>query len=329
MPDPATGLITCQPALTAPLFVDPLPLVIPAGGITLLSGAPNVGKTALLAGLCKSFRDGTPIFGHQPNPLPAIGVICADRGWARGAGVWFERAGYPEIRYYSMADDPSFDPRCLRRRFERTQRLAEFVDRLQLPPGSLVVVDPIALFLGGTLNDYDTCAVACHEIRVMLRARGLTLVAAAHSAKLKQDKRERYVRVQDQILGSTAILGFSDTQMYLASPDETGERTYTLAWNSHLAPAEFFTLARTDTGLFVPADTMADLAGSCRRVLALLPEAGPGVPLTIVLALAAQIPLSEKTVRRALDHLIEAHQVEKVRRGVYRRVNPLDQPLPH
>ena len=79
-----------------------------------------MGKTALLASLARAFRDNRPIFGHQPAPLPAVGVINADRGWARGAGVWFTRAGFADVRYYSMADDPTFDARTLRRRFERT-----------------------------------------------------------------------------------------------------------------------------------------------------------------------------------------------------------------
>src|SRR5262245_46438530 len=232
--------------------LDPLPNIIPAHGISLLAGAPNVGKTALLASLALAFRDGRPIFGHQPSHIPAIGVINADRSWARGAGVWFRRAGFPDVRYYSMADDPHFDPRTLRRRFERSQRLIDFTDKLQLPAGSLLIADPVSLFLGGNLLDYDACAVACHEIRHALTLRQLTLIAAAHAAKLKADRRERYLRLQDQILGSTALFGFTDTQMYLASPEETGKPYFTFVWHSHLAPPEFFSLERDEQGLFVP-----------------------------------------------------------------------------
>ena len=156
------------------LFEDPLPHILPQGGICLLIGAPNLGKTALLADIARAFRDGTPIFGHHPNPLPGMGIIAADRSWVRGARLWFERAGFPEIPVYSMIDDLSFDPRSLRRKYERTQRLAEFIDKLALPRGSLVYVDPISLFLGGNLIDYDACAVACHEIRQVLNTRSLS-----------------------------------------------------------------------------------------------------------------------------------------------------------
>ena len=68
---------------------------------------------------------------------------------------------------------------------------------------TLLALVPIALALygfyvsrggepmfGGNLLDYDTCAVACHEIRGILRTRGLTLVATAHASKLKADPKE-------------------------------------------------------------------------------------------------------------------------------------------
>jgi hypothetical protein len=302
---------------------DLLPNIIPYRSVSLLSGAAGLGKTALLAGIAKAFRDGTPIFGHQPNPVAEIGIIIADRGWDRGARVWFDRAGFPEIKRYSMPDDLTFDPRCLRKKFERTARLGEFIDKLRMPERSLLFVDPIGLFLGGNLLDYDACAVACHEIRVLLRNRGLTLVATAHSGKLKADKNERYSRLQDQILGSTALLGFSDTQMVLASPEETGQRHYTFMWLSHLAPPETFLLERNSEGIFALADVDGAGVDSSHRILALFPPDGSETTLGQLTTLAEAIPLTMKTVQRALAQLIAEGRVEKVRRGYYRRADVL------
>lgn len=296
--------------------LDPLPEIIPAGSVSLISGAAGLGKTALLATFARWFRDGTPIFGHQPNPVPAIGIIAADRSWERGAAHWFERAGYPDIAHYSMQDDRSFDARSLRRKFERTMRLAEFTDRLKLPAGSLLLVDPMGLFLGGNLMDYDACAVACLEIRAMLRDRGLTLLGTAHSGKMKTDQRERYTRLQDHILGSSALLGFSDTQMVLAGPEE-GQTAYTFLWLSHLAAPETFQLERGDDGIFRLA-TGSDRA-SCQQVLALLPLNGSPATFRDLVALARVIPLAQKTVQRALEQLVIDGVVVKVKHGVYCR----------
>lgn len=300
------------------LCLDPIPTILPYGGISLLAGGPNVGKTALLATLLRNLRDGRPVFGHQPSPLPGLGIIAVDRSWARGAGVWFERVGFGDITHYAMVDDRAFDPRGLRRKFERTLRLMEMIDTLQLPPGSLVIVDPIGLFLGGNLLDYDSCAVACLELRAMIRDRCLTLLATAHSAKLKADRDQRYLRLQDQLLGSTAIAGFSDTQLYLASPEEIGKPFYALLWHPHAAPPETFKLERDEQGLFVPYSGADE--GNCTRVLQLFPDNGDEVSLASLRELAEAIPLSRASLFRVLETLVERERIVKVRHGVYRRV---------
>jgi hypothetical protein len=304
-------------------LTDPLPDIIPAGGISLLAGAPGVGKTALLASLARDLKRGRPVFGHQPSPIPEVGIVIADRGWDRGAEFWFSRVGYAEIPHYAMADDTLFDPRSLRRKFERTQRLFEFIDRLKLPPGSVVIVDPLSLFLGGNLMDYDGCAVACHEIRALLRQRGLTMLASAHSAKLKADKKDRYLRPQDQILGTTALIGFCDTSAYLASPEEIGKTFYMFLWQPHAVPLETFQLERDDQGLFVPYGG-TDF-GTVRRVLDLFPADGSLVKLETLRQLAEAIPLSLTTIKRALDKLIEEGKITRARFGAYRRLlSPFD-----
>lgn len=307
-------------------YKDPLPGVLPLGGISLLAGAPNVGKTALLAGILRCFRDNAMVFGRQPNPIASIGYINADRGWEKGSGVWFERAGFPEILQYSMSDDPTFNPKRLRKKHERTDILAAFIDKLNLPPYSLLVIDPIALFLGGNLLSYDDCAVACHEIRIMLRDRKLTLLATAHSAKIKSDKKERYMRLQDQVLGSTAISGFTDTMMYLASPQETGKPYFSFLWHPHAAPAEIFQLRQGDQGLFEPfkggkpeGQTYDASDGSIDRVFALIPEDGRIVEMAEILDNAQVYPLSKATVKRCLESLLEDGRITKPFHGRYAR----------
>lgn len=279
-----------------------------------------MGKTALLAGILRDFRDGRRILGTvQPNPVAGIGFINADRGWARGAGFWLNKVGYGDIPQYSMADDPSFKPSRLRNRRERVDILGSFIDRLKLPPHSLLAVDPIALFLGGNLLNYDDCAVACHEIRAYLRERSYTMVATAHSSKIKADKKERYLRLQDQILGSTAIFGFTDTQMYLAAPAETGQPYYVFLWHPHTAPAETFQLTQGPDGLFQLYQGEGALTNN--RVLQLIPEDGSSIALAAVVSLAESFPLSRATVKRSLDELLETSAITRVGTGLYARVS--------
>lgn len=310
-----------SPACQAP-FTDPLPGILPQGGISLLAGAPNVGKTALLAGILRSFRDGGQIFGKQPSPVAGIGYINADRSWARGSGIWFERAGYPEIPQYTMSDDPAFNPKRLRKKHERTDILAAFIDLLKLPEYSLIVVDPIALFLGGNLLNYDDCAVACHEIRAYLRLKRYTMLCTAHSAKIKADKKERYMRLQDQVLGSTAISGFSDTMMYLASPQETGKPYFTFLWHPHSSPAEEVLLTQDKGGLFslYSGTIEADPDPTPAAVLELFPDLTTPLSFATLQELAASQAISRATLARILRSLVKAGQVEQPAHGLYRRL---------
>jgi hypothetical protein len=310
-----------QPSQDAPgLIQAPLPQVILAGSLSLLAGAAGTGKTALIATIARQFRDGARIFDHQPSPIPAIGFINADRCWADSAGHWFDRAGFPDIRYYSMLDDPTFDPKSLRRKWDRTNLLFQFVDKLNLPRQGLLFVDPMSLFLGGSLLDYDTVAVACCEIRAKLRERGLTLIGTAHTAKLKADKADRYLRLQDRILGSTALIGFTDTAMYLASPEEVQRPTYTFLWQPHTAPAETFDLERDQFGIFRLASGTDST--TAERVLSLFPEDGTAVTTRTLILMAEVFPLSRATVMRMLDELVRVGRVERVRHGVYRLSPP-------
>jgi hypothetical protein len=299
---------------------DIIPEYLPGGGISLLAGAPNVGKTALLAGLLADLRAGRPVLGHQPATIPAIGMINADRGWAKGAGLWLARAGLV-LPYYSLSDDPGFDPKRLRRKHERTDLLAGFIDRLELPAFSLILVDPMGLFLGGNLLDYDACMVACHEIRAYLRRRQYTLLATAHSGKLKADKSERYVRTTDQILGTTAIPGFTDAVLHLAAPNEIGKPYYQLTWHPHGAPAEVFQLERDKQGLFKQrsGDLIAQETQREEQVLACLPPDGAALSFAEIQRLAEAIPLSRRTVVKYLNKLVVEGRVLRLEHGRYRR----------
>lgn len=296
---------------------DILPEYLPGGGISILAGAPNLGKTALLAGVIRNLQLGAPIYGRTPRILP-IGFVNADRGWEKGAGLWLDRAGVVALPHYSMADDPDFKPKSLRRKFDRTDVLAGFIDRLALPPDSLIIVDPISLFLGGNLLDYDACLVACHEIRAYLRTRRYTLLGTAHSGKMKADKSERYVRTTDQILGTTAIPGFTDAVLHLASPIELGKSYYQLTWHPHGAKAEAYLLERDDQGLFIPFSGVDNATQI--RVLALFPAPPAQISMAALCEYAEALPLSRTTVKRVLEALIDAGSVERVGRGLYVRV---------
>lgn len=297
-------------------FPDPIPGIIRFGSMNILAGSSGVGKTCLMAWILTRFRDGLPLFGHPVATPPRIGYICADRGWA-SANYWLSKVGYADIPFYSLADDPHFIPKSLRTKHRLTEILDACIEHLHLPPGSLVVVDPIALFLGGNLNDYQSCACACLEIRRLCSTRQITLWGLAHASKQKADKKERYQRLQDRIVGSTAQLAYGDTQMYLASPEEQGTKHYTFLWHSHTAPAQEFSLGRGTDGLFIEWADSVQVAEE-NSILQAIPVSEEGIGFGELIVLSGA---SKSTVHRYIQELIRTDAVQKVGHGRYRRAS--------
>ncbi len=315
------------------VLLDPLPKILTLGSLNLLAGASGIGKTALIAWLLKQFRDGLPVFGHATNPPPAIGYLTADRPWVH-TQHWFHAVGFPEIRQYSIIDDGSLKLPNQRMKHLRVDFFKQVVGKLDLPPGSLLVVDPIALFLGGNLLDYDTVAFACIEIHRWLQAMEYCTLGLAHSAKQRAEKSDRYLRLQDRISGSMALLGYTETQMYLAAPEETGDKhgQYTFLWNPHTAPAETFQFLKGDQGLFLTDHAVSvNAAGQPltpprevltpfeEEILGHFPHEGGFATRALIVLYADGGEAARKRITRALQVLERLNHIFQVRHGFWAR----------
>lgn len=241
--------------------------VIPAYSVNLLAGAPGTGKSAFMAWWIQQFQRHLTIFDVATPVEPVYqAFIAADRSWDLSTARWFEEQGTEPFPHYSLQDDRAFKKARLRKRQDRISIFRECLDAVhpstseggRFPDRSLIYVDPLALFLGGNLLDYDSCLVACSELRELCLERNVTIIGTAHASKQKADKNERYLRLQDRILGSAALFGYTDTQLYLASPEEVGRDTYVFLWHPHHAPARLFSLTRDDHGLFVPGQAIEE-----------------------------------------------------------------------
>lgn len=294
-------------------FPDLIPGILAHGTVNILAGASGVGKTCLLATVLAKLTRGEPVFGIPTTAPPQIAYLCADRGGAT-AQYWLQKAGSPRLRFYSLVEDFNFNPRTLRNKYELVGVLDRLVSALNLPPGTLLIVDPLTLFLGNP-NDYQGCAIACIEIRRLCLRHDFTLIGTAHASKQKADAKSRYERLQDRILGSAAQLGYGDTQMYLASPQETNEKFYTFLWHPHTAPAQVFPLGRSTDGMFVDwlEGTEADAE---RKILAVITDTEEGTGFADII-IKSEIP--KTTVFRYLQDLLKEGRLFKVGHGRYRK----------
>ena len=301
----------------------PIPLYLPAWQVHLLSGPPGGGKTTLATSWVQALRAGLPIFGKPTNQLPWVGSLIADRE-ARDTLSWYETAGITDLPHYSLLDNGD-DLNLIRQPLAAHALLRQIVAQLQIPPNGVLILDPISPWCGGDLNRYHVVYPAMMLLGRLCLEQAITIVGLAHTGKQKADTKERYHRPQDRILGSTALLGCSGTQMALVPPDEPGDPTYEFTWVPHHAPAETYELTRAKNGLFLLDQSRQTAAGRLLvphpEVLALIPHAPDMITKKeLIETLAEQkIYLSRAQLTRLLEQYREAKVAYQIGRGIYCR----------
>lgn len=298
--------------------------------MNLLAGSSGAGKTALLAYLARLLSEKRAVFGVEPEKAPYLAYVGVDKSWQQSSSKWFALEGIPDIRHYCLADDTTFRKSRMRTKNDRTAIFRECLakvtpDGKYFPPGTLVLFDPIALFLGGNLVDYDASAVACMELREVLREMGRPAVlGTVHGGKIKADKKQGYARLQDHILGSAALYGYTDTQFYLASADELKLKTAVLHVAPHHRSAITCFLGREPDGRFVFAGAPELVAVPAPswivKVLADAPD--DTLEFAALLQEAVDRDCNRKKLQRLILQELAAGRIERVGRGKYRITRP-------
>jgi len=306
------------PVLT---FPDLIPGILPFGSISTFSGASGVGKTAFLATFIAQLQRGEDIFGFPTHTPPAIGVLCCDRPW-RYHQTWFDKAGCAPLPHYSLRDE-DYAWNTLRERHLIPAIFGSLLDHINLPPGSLLIVDPIPLFIPGRLIDYKDMAIGIGLLDQQLKPRQLTMIGVFHVSKQKGNKNDRYLRPQDRILESSALIGYSETTFYLLSPEEADKPHFEFGYISHQLPPASFAYKRTETGLFVPAEYL-EMVQDEESALALLPT-NPAETLAVAVwreKIQKALDCSERTAYYLINKLRRQGRAVKLGKGLYRRALP-------
>ncbi len=313
-------------------FPDLIPGIIPFGSITLLSGPPHRGKTALLATLLAKLLKGELLFDLPSAPPPVVGFICTDHKHQLNQSQWLSRAGIlDQVKLYSLRNDMDFQWKRLRDKDQRSAAFDDCIEKLQLPEGSLIIVDPVALFISAQLNDYHSVAIGLGMLDQVLQRRNLTMWGTAHTSKQTEDSKKTYKRPIDRINGSGAQIGFADTAMALTGPEDTQSGCYELAVSPAMVPEFTQYFQRDAQGLFIPGTPLASVGTDDESsdtspdaiILKFVDQAGAegiSTPELKAKVMAALPDIHRATFYRALTRLRERGRLTVDEHGQVRRV---------
>jgi hypothetical protein len=347
---------------------DPIPGLFAARETHLLSGASGGGKTTFIGWFVAQLMTRDLIWGYPILHPRFVGYIAADRA-ARSARRKFTEAGWRYPAVYGLVDhqDPTIRTQLRKTmtgggkdpgvsgftlftkalEYFRQTYFHERSPRDPLPPDSLIIVDGMAAIFGIEPSGSYLRQVAAPLLllNMLCRDQKLTVLLVHHAGKQVADKAQRYARPQDRVLGSTALLGFTSTQLVVEEPQLSGRKDglYTLTVCSHDAPGFSVLFDRASNGAFVEVgngaaipdaslDALQDSPGgrgedpkhpwllefAKRGVLELLrtyPEASSalGVPANeFNLACQRRYGLSQKSVYRQFRALADAGYVQYV-----------------
>lgn len=253
-----------------------------------------------------------------------LGWICGDRSWA-SIEETAKRAGadLTPVKRVSLIDDAwvSMD------RYEQNSFRVLLDSAIpKLLPLTHLIVDPLISWLGVPINDYQKVSSKLVQLGREALVKKITITATHHASKARTDY--GFKRAQDRIAGSTALLAFTSTQMFLESPEERGDKTLYYTWtvcSHHDAPHTIF-LTKNPHGLFEPAPDQPGLVANSAVAMTIWQALQPvGIELSgddiTDRVLQAGLETSRATIFRALARM-ESEGVLHHVHGSWRAIPP-------
>ena len=293
--------------------------ILPTNQLHMLAGAHHSGKTFLLLQMLDDFRQGKMIWERRSHPVPFVYLTCD-----RNPEKFQERLnlmGIKDLPFVS-AMDLKFKPSGWKWS-QRLTALRQLINhgRQKVPNAELFIIDPLTLFVGGKSNDYSGLFGQLYEINQMAREEKITPLSSWHAGKLK--KLDQFVRPEDRILGSGGGIGGAiETLLFLTGAKETQDGLATLTIIPRDVPEWEYRLDRAKDGRFEVAPDVEGVIAE-HGLLRLIPKPPDWIDKATLAEKAKELlHISEATVKRKLNELIERGSVKRLEHGKYQRVLP-------
>jgi RecA-family ATPase len=213
-----------------------VPGLLPAGGITILTAPPKIGKTLLACQVAIAVREGKSFLGFPAGP--ATPVLYLDRE---------SRRDELETRFSLLqndADDPFAIQFCQEViHLSRVEDVDAVIDAVQSGGYGLLILDTLNTHMTGVdENDAGSVSVPIDALRRIQQATGAAILVVAHAPKSENNG-----KIAAKTRGSNAITAAASTLLVLSTSGRTAGK---LAVDSRFSAPVTHTLTRRSDGFW-------------------------------------------------------------------------------
>ena len=288
--------------------------LIPANEVSLIYGAPGVGKTRYLFELCHYFLEGKPLdLGGQSFQVQQlnIGYASYDRSTAAAEELLIAYDLIDKIQWKSFRNIHSPDPYTAE---------PMPLDRLitQFKGCELIIVDGMGMLMSDP-NKYNVVSRFLRYAGTVCELHNFTMLGNLHAGKERTDS--KILNPRQKSLGSTAFSGTTECQIYMGQPNQSDplDPNRIIQWMPHTSGAITQAVAFTKEGRIINTELALE-QDNYELLLIQIPTDKP-FPRETILELAEKLSISRFQCDAWLKKCVQEGRLTKPEYGCYRRAS--------
>lgn len=281
--------------------------ILPEGEMNLLAGPAGVGKTTLALQLGTDIQNGTDVWGRRTWATGMV-IVSLDRS-ANAHERMLSGMSIPRDRFafFSQRNSPT------------TIEIIVNSCASRFPQHGLIFIDGFATLCDG-INSYSQSSAFLRVTGELCERTNRSILGSVHSTKTKEG--EGYSNPRQRVLGSVAWAAYSDliVTMDPSKPDDPSDMIRIV--NILPRNSKEFTLKYERQGpLLVPwTDPVEDDLLSILDFWLHSQDFDREIPRREIVKYARENSIVERSVERWLDSKLELCQLERTRKGFYKRL---------
>jgi predicted ATP-dependent serine protease len=275
-----------------------------AEGLTVLAGAPKVGKSWMTLGWALSVAGERPAFGSLNTDAGDVLYLALEDNQRRLQKRLKSMAvGSVPERLTLMTEWPSIDDGCV-------EQIAHWIEATPQP--RMVIVDVLARVRGavsGKETAYDGDYRLITGLQQLAGQHGIAIVVVHHTRKMAADD------PFDAVSGTRGLTGAADSVLVLKADTRTGQMML-YGRGRDIEEIETGVRFKSDNGTWEIIGSAHEIAGSNERqpILDLLIRSGKPLKISEI---ADAVGKTYDTTRKNLTRMANAGEIKKVDLGLY------------